>query len=102
MSTPAQTIAKTIAFLTAKPGQEAALESLLRNLAKASREEPGNISYELWRDRDEPRRFVLDELYKDDEAITQHRATPHFQDYLARIGDMAERQAVVGHPVDLG
>lgn len=95
------TRAKTIAFLVAKPGHEAALNDLLRDLARASRAEPGNISYEVWRDRDEPRRFVLDELYTGDEAIIAHRATPHFQDYLARIGDLAERQAVVAHPVDV-
>ncbi|RRN63868.1 putative quinol monooxygenase [Caulobacter sp. 602-1] len=93
--------AKTIAFLVAKPGQEAALQSLLRDLAAASRSEPGNVSYEVWRDRDEPRRFVLDELYTGDEAITAHRATPHFQDYLSRIGDLADRQAVVAHPIDV-
>jgi len=95
------TRAKTIAFLVAKPGQEAALEDLLRHLARASRAEPGNLGYEIWRDRDEPRRFVLDELYTGDEAVVAHRATAHFQDYLSRIGDLAERQAVVAHPVDV-
>ena len=34
-------------------------------------------------------------------AIAAHRATPHFQDYLARIGDLAERSAFVLEPVEV-
>jgi quinol monooxygenase YgiN len=44
---------------------------------------------------------VLDELYTDTGAVASHRATPHFQNYLARIGDLAERTAVVLQAVDV-
>ena len=44
---------------------------------------------------------MLDELYADDAAIAAHRASPHFQDYLARINDLAERTAVVLDPVSV-
>ena len=43
----------------------------------------------------DPARFILDELYVDDAAIAAHRASPHFQAYLAQIGDLAERSAFV-------
>ena len=92
--------AKTVAILTAKPGREAALEALLRALAAASRAEPGNLHWQIWRDREDARRFVLDELYRDDAAVAAHQATPHFQDYRARIGDLAERLAITCHAVD--
>ena len=41
----------------------------------------------------------LDELYVDADAVTAHRATPHFQNYLSQIGDLAERAAFVLNPV---
>lgn len=93
--------ANTVAILTAKPGMAADLETLLRELASASRAEPGNLRWDIWRDRDDPARFILDELYVDDAAVQAHRATAHFQNYLARIPALADRLSVVGHAVDV-
>ncbi|MGA0603848.1 putative quinol monooxygenase [Caulobacter sp. KR2-114] len=95
------TQAKIIAILTAKPAKAAQLEALLRDLGRASRAEPGNVRWDIWRDRDDPNRFVLDELYRDAAAVDAHRAAPYFQDYLSRVGALAERLAIVGHPVDV-
>lgn len=94
-------LAKTVAILRAKPGLEAELEALLRTLAKASREEPGNLHWNIWRDREDAGRFVLDEAYRDDEAVTAHQATPHFQAYRSRVETLADRLAVVCHPLDV-
>jgi quinol monooxygenase YgiN len=93
--------ANTVAILKAKPGREADLEALLLSMCRASRNEPGNLRWDIWRDRDDAERFILDELYVDTDAVQAHRATPHFQAYLARIGDLADRIAVVGEPVDV-
>lgn len=93
--------ANTVAILKAKPGREADLEALLLSMCRASRREPGNLRWDVWRDRDDAGRFVLDELYIDPDAVQAHRATPHFQAYLARVGELADRLAVVGQPVDV-
>jgi quinol monooxygenase YgiN len=92
---------KIVAILTAKTGCEGALETLLHGMVPASRAESGNLRYDLWQDNDNPGRFVLDELYKDNASVASHRATPHFQHYLSKINDLAERTAVVVHPVDV-
>ncbi|MET0274386.1 MAG: putative quinol monooxygenase [Phenylobacterium sp.] len=97
MSVPA----KIVAVLTARPGKAAELEALLRDLGHDARAEPGNVRWDIWRDREDPGRFVLDELYRDDDAVAAHRAAPHFQAYLARIAGLAERLSIVGHPVDV-
>jgi quinol monooxygenase YgiN len=68
-------------------------------MIEPSRAEPGNLRYDLWQDQSEPDRFYLDELYVNCEAVAAHRATPHFQAYLAAIGDLAERTAFVLDPV---
>ncbi|MBJ3777122.1 putative quinol monooxygenase [Acuticoccus mangrovi] len=90
--------AKITAILTAKPGKTAALVELLETMAPRCRAEPGNLRWDIWEDPAQEGRFVLDELYVDDAAIVAHRDTPHFKDYLARIGDLAERTALVLRP----
>lgn len=92
---------KIVAILTARPGKADDLQALLSGMLAPSRAEPGNLRYDLWRDQADPARFVLDELYTDNAAIAAHRATPHFQDYLARIGDLAERTALVLDAVEV-
>lgn len=93
---------KIVAVLTAKPGKETALQALLDGMLAPSRAEPGNLRYDIWQDQADPTRFVLDELYRDMDSIASHRQTAHFQDYLARIGDLADRTALVLNPVQVG
>lgn len=95
------TQAKIIAILIAKPGKHDELRALLTGMQPHCRSEPGNLRWDIWQDPSEPARYVLDELYTDDAAVAAHRETPHFQAYLARIGDLADRTAVVVHPVDV-
>lgn len=92
-------IVKVVAILTARAGKADALRTLLDSMLEPSRAEPGNMRYDLWQDQGEPGRFYLDELYADGAAVAAHRATPHFQAYLAAIGDLAERTAFILDPI---
>ncbi len=92
---------KITALLTARPGKAAELEALLKDMVGPCRAEPGNLLWDIWQDRDDPNRFVLDELYIDDDAVAAHRASAHFQRYVARIGDVAERTPVVSKAYDV-
>lgn len=98
MATPV----KIIAILTALPGQASALRALLDDMTTATRSEPGNLRYDLWRDQADESRYVLDELYVDQAAVTAHRQSVHFQDYLERINDLAERLALTLDPLTAG
>lgn len=91
-----------MAMLAAKEGRETELEAVLRGMVTPSRAEPGNLRYDLWRDVDQPERFVLDELYRDADATAYHRETAHFQAYLARINELATRTAMVLRSEDVG
>ncbi len=93
---------KTVAMLTARPGKASELAALLDAMLVPSRAEPGNLRYDLWRDRADANRFVLDELYVDADAQAAHRASPHFQDYLSRIGELAERTSLSLDPISVG
>lgn len=84
---------KIVAILTARPGRADALRTLLDTMIAPSRAEPGNLRYDLWTDQANPDQFVLDELYANSDAVAAHRASAHFQTYLATINDLAERSA---------
>lgn len=92
-------IAKITAVLVARPGKAEELKALLVGMAPHCRAEPGNLRWDVWQDRSQPDRYVLDELYEDDAAVAAHREAPHFKDYLSRIPDLAERTALVLRPV---
>ena len=90
---------KTVGILTAHPGKEAQLRSLLEGLIGPSRSEPGNLRYDLWTDPSEPGVFVLDELYVDADAAAAHQASKHYQYYRANVGELADRRALSLQPV---
>src|SRR5688572_28050777 len=94
-----QSHAKILASLSAKHGQEQALETLVRGMVAPSRGEPGNLRRDIWRDPARPGRFILDELYQDEVAVAAHRASAHFKHYLSVIDMLAVRQAFVVLPV---
>ena len=66
-----------------QPGHEEEAAELLRKMTAPTRAEPGNIMYLAHRSTVEPRKFLLYEQYADMAAFEAHRATPHFQDYIA-------------------
>lgn len=92
---------KVVAILTARPGKAGELRVLLEGMAGPSRAEPGNLRYDLWRDQADPDRFVLDELYADAEALAAHRASPHFEAYRLKVGELADRTALVVEPLEV-
>jgi quinol monooxygenase YgiN len=65
----------------ARPGEEEAVESALRQLAPRSRAEPGLCFYQVHRDPDNPRVFFLYEQYVDRSAYDAHTTSPHFAQF---------------------
>ncbi len=95
------TSVKMVALLTAKAGKEADLHALLKGMPGPSRSEPGNLRYDLWSDSAQAGRYVLEEIYKDADAIAAHRESKHFQAYLSQVNDFAERLVIVLAPEDV-
>lgn len=93
------TAVKIVATLRARPGRTEALLALLDGLIAQSRAEPGILRFDLWRDQDDDRCFVLDELYTDAAAVEAHRGTAHFLQYRAALEDLADRSSLVLDPV---
>lgn len=54
------------------------LRAITENALHSFRDEPGCLRFDVSQAVDDPRRFVLYELYEDLAAIEAHRAAPHF------------------------
>lgn len=92
---------KIVAVLSARPGKAVALKALLQGMVPHCRAEPGNLRWDIWQDGSQADRYVVDELYKDGDAVAAHHETPHYKYYRAGIDDLAERIAAVLDPVDV-
>jgi len=64
--------------------------------ARESRREPGIARFECLQQQDDPTRFVLVEMYRDDGAPAQHRETRHYLIWRDAVAPMmAEPRARV-------
>lgn len=78
----------SIAVLKAKSGQREALRESLLVLIEPTRAEPGCLDYVLFELRDEPGTFYMREAFTNSAALEFHKATPHFQAFAARAGNL--------------
>lgn len=94
-------------FVHVKPGSEADFERATLANARASLTEPGVARFDVVRQQDDPRRFVLVEVYRSPEAALAHKETAHYATWRDTVaGMMAEPRASVKylnlHPDDAG
>jgi quinol monooxygenase YgiN len=73
---------QAIAHYVITAGRQDEVLSLLVELAEASRGEPDNIAFDVYRKAGDDRDVVLLERYRSREAFAAHRDTPHFQKYV--------------------
>lgn len=91
---------QVIARYTIAAGNEAAVMDLLPTLAEASRGEPGNRYFRIYRQVDDDRAVVLLERYASRAALDAHRATQHFADLvLGRIVPLLTSRVVETYDV---
>lgn len=55
--------------------------SALAELSKLSRQESGNLAYQVHQSIEEVNRIFLFETYRDEEALDFHRNSAHYQKY---------------------
>ncbi|TFD44749.1 antibiotic biosynthesis monooxygenase [Cryobacterium frigoriphilum] len=72
------------AVWTAKAGSENLVRDAVRQLAIASRAEPGNLVYQPYIDPDEPSVVRIFEVYTDAAAFAEHGRSDHFVQHALR------------------
>lgn len=86
---------QVIARYTIAPGNTAEFFSLLPQVVAATRNEPGNRGYDVYRQLDDEHNIVLLERYASQQALDAHRETAHFRDLvLARVIPLLESRTV--------
>lgn len=58
--------------------------------AAASRKEPGIARFDVLQSRAEPSKFVLVEVYKDEQAALAHKQTSHYATWRDTVADMMQ------------
>lgn len=94
---------KVIAFVTVKPGQEAAFEAEASTCVAISRTAPGVLHYDLCREDEGERRYVFNELYVDQAAVQAHMGSDHFTAFgmAAREFAAARPTIIATSPIDV-
>ncbi|MDF9845358.1 MULTISPECIES: putative quinol monooxygenase [unclassified Paenibacillus] len=74
-------IVTIVAFLKAREGKEQQLRKELLKVVVPSRAEEGCLEYVLHESPEHPEQFVFYESWKDEIALQEHLASPHYQAY---------------------
>ncbi|KAF2520135.1 antibiotic biosynthesis monooxygenase [Flavobacterium salilacus subsp. salilacus] len=56
--------------------------SLLPELVEKTRNEEGNILYNIYRSENNPNELILHERYADEEALNAHKLSEHYQNIV--------------------
>jgi quinol monooxygenase YgiN len=62
-----------------REGEAEKIEAILRELAAAIRQEPGNVQFTVHRGCEAADELLLYEVYTSEEAFRQHQLTEHFK-----------------------
>ncbi|GAB4563688.1 MAG: (4S)-4-hydroxy-5-phosphonooxypentane-2,3-dione isomerase [Anaerolineae bacterium] len=52
-----------------------------------TRQEPGNVRFDVLQAEDDPTRFFLYEVYRSSEDFTRHQQTPHYLRWRETVAD---------------
>lgn len=81
------------------PDDHAEVRNLLQHLGDSSRREPGCVNYITHFVENDPATVVIYEQYRDADALEEHRASQHFEQYATnglyrKLRDRAFEQLV--------
>ena len=89
-----------IATVRIKPGTKDDVVALARPCIEATRNEAGNISYDLTQSMTDPETMIFVERWKDAAAVASHFKEPHFQTFqkavMAHVTDVKMEQVADG------
>jgi (4S)-4-hydroxy-5-phosphonooxypentane-2,3-dione isomerase len=71
-----------------KPEAVEAFKTATLANARASVKEPGIARFDLAQQQDDPTRFVLVEVYRDEQAPAAHKQTAHYQQWRDTVAPM--------------
>jgi quinol monooxygenase YgiN len=83
-----------------REGEAGKIETILRELAAAVRQEPGNLQFTVHRSHDDAYELLLYEVYASEDAFAAHQRNEHFKRLvLGRAVDLLELRERCGYSV---
>ena len=80
--------------LTVKTDNIEAFKTATLANAKETILEPGNIRFELLEDQSNPTKFVLLEIYENEDSMTKHFASGHFKAWQQTVAEFFSEPSV--------
>ena len=77
--------------LHAREGEERAVEEALREVTAPSREEPGCLSFHIFRSMRDRRLFYIHSRWADEAAFQAHAELPHTVRFLKRVDALLDQ-----------
>ena len=81
-----------LVFIHVKPDQVEAFKKATLDNARNSVQEPGIARFDVIRQKDDPNRFVLFEVYHDPDAPARHKETAHYKRWREAVAGMMAEQ----------
>ena len=78
----------TLVFVDVLPECREEFEKITAYNHENSRKEPGNVRFDVLRDRRDPTQFILYEVYRDEEAAAAHKETEHYKKWRDTVAPM--------------
>jgi quinol monooxygenase YgiN len=85
------TITKRVTFI-AKEGCEDKMKELLSAMVKPSKNEDGCIFYEIFQYKNNKRKFMAYESWRDEAALDGHKASAHYAVYKSSYEPYCEKK----------
>jgi quinol monooxygenase YgiN len=77
--------------LHAREGEERSVEQALQDVLAPSREEPGCLSFHLFRSMRDRRLFYIHSRWRDEAAFQTHAELPHTVRFLERVDALLDQ-----------
>lgn len=77
-----------LVYVHVKPESVDAFKAASLKNARNSVKEPGIARFDVIQQRDDPERFVLLEVYRDEAALAEHKTTAHYKEWRETVADM--------------
>ncbi|MBQ8402568.1 MAG: antibiotic biosynthesis monooxygenase [Clostridia bacterium] len=78
----------TVVFVDVKPECVDAFIEITTYNHENSRREPGNVRFDVLRDNKDPNKFLLYEVYENEDAAAAHKLTEHYNKWRETVAPM--------------
>ncbi|MFE6138110.1 MULTISPECIES: putative quinol monooxygenase [Bacillus] len=72
------------AIFQVNPAKQQSFLEEIQPLLHGSREESGNVSYDLYKDTEKESVYTMVEVWKDKEAVASHNTSEHYTSFVSK------------------